>query len=59
MRPVMRALSASSLGNSLSILKRSTFDDAALSNSEVGASATTLPCLSMAMRLHSASASSR
>ena len=59
MRPVTRAWLASAAGSSRSILKRSTLDDALWSKSEVDASATMRPCLSMAMRLHRASASSR
>ena len=59
MRPVTRACAASAGGKSPSTLKRSTLLDAALSSVLVWSSATMRPDLSMAMRPHKASASSR
>ena len=59
MRPVTRAFEASSGGSALSILNRIIVLAVPASSAEVRSSATTLPCLSIAMRPHSASASSR
>ena len=59
MRPVTRACAATAGGSASSVLKRSIVLAVPASRLAVRSSATTRPCLSIAMRPHSASASSR
>ena len=59
MRPVTRALAASAGGSGLSVLNCSMVLAVPASSAVVRSRATTRPCFSIAIRPHSASASSR